>query len=290
LFLSNSRFDVRAVTVSAGEAHPGVFAQKLLQLLAGLGRAEIPVGAGRETPLDGNNAFPDEWRQASDDFWTISLPEASVRTEPVQAAQLIVDTIKNSAQPVVIFVSGTHTNLAEALSIDPDIVKNIRDVYIMGGSINIPGNIHSDWPAFDNKVAEWNIWVDPKAADEVFSSGLPLHLVPLDATNRVVWTQAEANGWKSSGSAESVLAGELLQTMLNSWNGNGVYVWDLVAASQATNPALCPEVKLAIDIITTPGENQGRTVAGEGKPNAGVCLEPNALQVIALADSILAGK
>jgi hypothetical protein len=154
-FLNNPNFDVRAVTVSCGEAHPDLFAPHVQQLLTEIGRADIPIGAGRDTPLEGNNAFPDPWRQASDDFWGITLPQVSGSLKPVPAAELIVETINNSTQPVIVFVSGTHTNLAEALRLDPGIVEHIREVYIMGGSIHVPGNIKSDWPAVDNSVAEW---------------------------------------------------------------------------------------------------------------------------------------
>jgi purine nucleosidase/pyrimidine-specific ribonucleoside hydrolase len=193
-FLIDPYFDVQAVTVSYGEAHPDLFAGHILQLLAGLGRADIPVGAGEPTPLEGNNAFPDSWRQASDTFWGIVLPPASVKSDSVPAAKLIADTINCSPEPVLVFVSGSHTNLAEALRLNPEIAGNIREVYIMGGSVYEPGNIKSDWPAIDNSLAEWNIWVDPVAAAEVFSSGLPLHLVPLDATGQVIWTQSDVPG------------------------------------------------------------------------------------------------
>jgi pyrimidine-specific ribonucleoside hydrolase len=286
-FLSYPRFDVRAVTISQGEAHPELFAGHILQLLAGLGKPDIPVGAGRSTPLEGNNAFPDPWREASDRFWDIDLSPASVESASVPAAELIVDTINNSAEPVLVFVSGTHTNLAEALRSDPGIGKNIRDIYIMGGSVYKPGNIKSDWPSIDNSVAEWNIWVDPLAAKEVFESGLPLHLIPLDATQQVVWTQADISGWISSSAPEGELAGKLLQMMLNDWSANGVYIWDLVTAVQASNPTVCPEVSLRINIITDPGAEQGRTEVSQGTPNVLVCLDPDSGQVKSLAASTL---
>jgi purine nucleosidase/pyrimidine-specific ribonucleoside hydrolase len=269
-FLNNPNFDVRAVTVSCGEAHPDLFASHVQQLLAEIGRADIPVGVGRATPLEGNNAFPDPWRQASDDFWGITLPQASGLLKPVPASELIVGTINNSTQPVMVFVSGTHTNLAEALRLDPGIVEHIREVYIMGGSIHVPGNIKSDWPAIDNSVAEWNIWVDPVAAREVFASGIPLHLIPLDATKQVVWTQSDLPRWISSNSPDGVLAGKLLQWMLDSWSSKGVYIWDLVAAVSATDPALCPEVSLAVDILIEPGPEQGQTVIPDRTPNVSV--------------------
>jgi inosine-uridine nucleoside N-ribohydrolase len=289
-FLSNPYYDVKAATVSYGEAHPDLFAGHILQLLAGLGRADIPVGAGRSTPLEGNNAFPDPWRQASDTFWGIELTSAPVNSDPVPAAELIVNTINGSPDPVLVFISGSHTNLAEALRQNPEIAGNIREVYIMGGSVYEPGNIKHDWPTIDNSVAEWNIWVDPVAAAEVFASGLPLHLIPLDATRQVSWTQSDVSGWVSSGSPEGKLAGELLQWMLDSWSAKGVYIWDLVTAIQASNPSVCPEVPLAISIVTDAGPEQGSMMVTQGAPNVSVCLNPDAGQVKALAASILNGK
>jgi pyrimidine-specific ribonucleoside hydrolase len=282
-FLKNPLFDVRAVTVSCGEAHPEVFARHLQRLLAGLGRADIPVGVGRSTPL----AFPAPWRQASDDFWGIKYPQGSESMELVPAAELIVETINNSTSPVMTFLSGTHTNLAEALRLDPGIKKNIRAVQVMGGAIHVPGNIKSDWPEIDNQVAEWNIWVDPAAAAEVFASGLPIHLVPLDATDQVLWNTADAQSWISSGSPENILAGRLLQSMLDSWSVKQAYIWDLVAALNATDPSLCPQVRLAVDVRVTPGPEQGQTVISNHGHSVTVCLDPDGEQMNALAVTVL---
>jgi pyrimidine-specific ribonucleoside hydrolase len=286
-FLRNPLFDVKAVTISCGEAHPELFAPRLQRLLAGLGRADIPVGVGRATPLAGDNAFPEPWRQASDDFWGIAYPEAPASQAPAPAAELIVETLNNATRPVMTFVSGNHTNLAEALRLDPGIVGHIRDVQVMGGSIHVPGNIERDWPAIKNRVAEWNLWVDPLAAEQVFASGLTLHLVPLDATNQVIWTEADAHNWAASASPEGVLAGKLLQRMLDSGSSQGIYVWDLVAAVAATDPALCPAITRSIDVLTAPGPDQGRTVVTDQPHNTTICLDPDPEQVKALAAAIL---
>jgi len=284
-FLRNPLFDVRAVTISYGEAHPENFAPHVAQILAAFGRGDIPVGYGRDTPLEGKNAFPESWRQASNEFWGLALPQADSAAKPVPAAQLIADIVRNSDRPVTIFVSGSHTNLAEALRLDPGIVANIGDVFIMGGSVNSPGNIHSDWPEYDNETAEWNIWVDPRAASEVFSSGLPLHLIPLDATRQVVWKQADVPGWRSE-APESKLADELLQWMLDNWSRDGVFIWDLVAAVQAINPSLCPEVPLSLAVVTTPVVEEGRTAVVNQLSNIAVCLEPDMAQIKSLAASV----
>jgi purine nucleosidase/pyrimidine-specific ribonucleoside hydrolase len=286
-FLRNPMFAVKAVTVSCGEAHPEVFANHISQLLAGFGRADIPVGAGRNTPLEGSNAFPEPWRMVSDLFWDIPIPPAAGATMPVPAAQLIVDILNVSTQPVMVFLSGTHTNLAEALRLEPGIAAHIRNVYIMGGSMYVPGNIHSDWSEIENTVAEWNIWVDPLAASDVFKSGAELHITPLDATQKVLWTQSDVSGWAASGSKEGRMAQKVLQWMLASWSPSGVYIWDLVTAVNATNPAICPETRLAVDINTAPGPEQGQTVVTDKSPNASVCLNPDSEQVKLLAASIL---
>jgi len=285
-FLRNPLFDVRAVTISYGEAHPEKFAPYVAQILAAFGRTDIPVGYGNDAPLEGTNAFPESWRQASDGFWGLALPKTADSTEPVPAAKLIAETISKSKQPVTIFISGSHTNLAEALRLDPGIAANIRDVYIMGGSVNIPGNIHSDWPEFENETAEWNIWVDPLAASEVFSSGLPLHLVPLDATRQVVWKRNDLPGWESEDSAVSELASDLLQWMLDNWSRDGVFIWDLVAAIQATNLEACPEVQMALEVVTAPGPDQGRTLTVNAPANISVCLEPDTATIKSLAASV----
>lgn len=284
-FLTNPRFDVQTVTISPGEAHPALFAERMQMFLAGIGREDIPVGAGREIPLEGNNAFPNPWRQASDDFWGLTPGSVVVTPPPAPAARLIVDTINRSGQPVILFVSGTHTNLAEALRLDPGISTNIRDVFIMGGNVYVPGNINTDWPENENKVAEWNIWVDPVAADEVFASGLPLHLVPLDATRQVMWTREDLTSWEKTSTQEGSKAHELLGWMLDSWSPDGVYIWDLVAAVQASNPNLCQEVNLGVDIQTAPGPEQGRMLIDETQNDTTVCLNPDADQVKSITAS-----
>ncbi|MEN8235761.1 MAG: nucleoside hydrolase [Actinomycetota bacterium] len=274
--LADPAYQVKAITISCGEAHPEVFAENLTRMLARLGREGVPVAAGRPTPLEGTNAFPEPWRAATDEFWGIDLPPATQEADPAGAAQLIVDTVNTSAEPVMIFLTGNHTNVAEALRLDPSMADRIAVVEIMGGAIAVSGNIASDWVGIPNEVAEWNIWVDPVAADEVFRSSIPLRLVPLDATNHVVWTEADAATWESSGSLEGEMAAEVLRWMLASWFPDGVYAWDVVALADMARGDVCEHTDLAIHVDTAPGNEQGRTIVDHGEsPNTSVCLLPD---------------
>jgi inosine-uridine nucleoside N-ribohydrolase len=82
----------------------------------------------------------------------------------------------------------------------------------------------------------------------------------------------------------------LLGWMLDSFSSQGAYVWDLVTAVQATNPSVCPEVPMSLDIVTQTGAEQGRTILTQGATNIMVCLTPDKAQVRALSASILGRK
>jgi inosine-uridine nucleoside N-ribohydrolase len=118
---------------------------------------------------------------------------------------------------------------------------------------------------------------------------LPLHLVPLDATRQVVWTGRDLPGWAESSAPEAQLAGKLLHWMLNSWSDKGVFIWDLVAAVQASTPLVCKEAALNVNIITESGPEQGRTAVTQEAPDVSVSLEPDRAQVKSLVASILKG-
>ncbi|UCH06271.1 MAG: nucleoside hydrolase [Deltaproteobacteria bacterium] len=142
------------------------------------------------------------------------------------------------------------------------------------------GNIESNWPDIHNRVAEWNIWVDPVAASEVFSTGLSKGLTPLDATKKVIWKESDAASWEASGTPEGILAAELLRWMLRSWSPKGIFVWDLVAAVNATDPDLCQQEQVNVQVVTEPGDQQGRTVVDKSQPeNTTACIKAKVKEV-----------
>jgi pyrimidine-specific ribonucleoside hydrolase len=281
-FLHNPEVRVEAITVTAGEAYPQIFIPLVERALEKLGRSGIPTGAGHDDPLSGGNAFPDPWRIATNEFWGIDLPEISDPGKPKSAAELIVEVLNDSSEPMVIFVSGTHTNLAEALRMDPSIKDKIASVHVMGGALYIPGNIASDWPDNPNSTAEWNIWVDPTAADEVFSAGLPLFITPLDATKEVIFTRVDVGSWRGSAVPEGIMASELLNWMLDTWFPEGVYAWDVVTAVNTVHPEFCQSEELHVRVITDKGADEGRTLVVDGEPsNVTACLDPDSTAILA---------
>lgn len=171
------------------------------------------------------------WGAQPETAWP-TIPAAPQATVPPTASPT-----SEPQRPVPILLTGNHTNLAETLRLDPSSAQTIAVVEIMSGALDVLSNIASPCPAIPNEVAEWNIWVDPAAAQDGFSASIPLRLVPLDATNQVVWTEADAAAWGVS--PEGAIAAEILRWMLRSWFSEGVYAWNMVAAADMTSPEAC---------------------------------------------------
>ena len=177
--IAQEDLDVQAITVSGtGLVHCEAGVNQVLGILEMVGAEPIPVACGPEEPIEGFNTFPTSWRVGADDAYGLELPEGG-EPSSLSAPELIVSAVKDSPVPVVIYADGPQTNLAHALRLDPTISSSVEMAFIMGGAFDVPGN------TIKNPDAEWNIWVDPIAADEVFRSGIPITLVSLDATNQV---------------------------------------------------------------------------------------------------------
>lgn len=285
--LANPQFEIEAITMSHGVARPENqgFQTGLKQLLGRLDATDIPVGIGSASPLSGDNAFPDFVRRDADNFYApfVSLPETVPNIEFTTAAELIVETVNNSSEPVAIISMGSLTNIAQAIRIDPSIVDNISVLQTMGGAVFVPGNlgITPEPPFSTNEVAEFNVWLDPVAAAEVFKAGedgLNIQMMPLDGTDVVEFTRDDYRAWIDYGTPESTVAAEFLDFSLVVVGGdvNPNPLWDMVAAINLSEANFSSEVPLHIevDVDSPPGDTQGQTIAVEGlPPNALVSLE-----------------
>ena len=104
----------------------------------------------------------------------LPIPKATIDVQPQHAVNFLIDTYMNTTEPITLVPVGPLTNLGMALRLEPHIAEHIPEVVIMGGGHAL-GNI--------TPSAEWNIYVDPEAARIVMQSGIPIRLVPLDATH-----------------------------------------------------------------------------------------------------------
>lgn len=269
------RFDVavEAITVTGtGEAHCGAGTQNALGLLALAGSAEIPVSCGRESPLQGDHTFPAAWRESVDDLLGLSLPSNPSSTSSQTAVELLASVIHGAPQKVVLVALGPLTNVAEALQSDPSLVDNLEMIYIMGGAVSVPGNLQVPGVDIDNSVAEWNIYIDPHAAAVVFESGVPLTLVPLDATNYAPVTMAFYERLERDHTTpEADFVYQVLAQRQDLIGFGGYFFWDPLAAAIATDESLATIQQQTLKVTEEEGAESGRTVVIEGGSSIRVC-------------------
>jgi pyrimidine-specific ribonucleoside hydrolase len=261
--LGRSDVDVQAITVTgAGEAHCSAGTRNALNLVALAGRPEIPVACGREAPLEGDHAFPTEWRERVDDLLGLTLPENSRETSSESAVELLTRIIQGSPQKVHLITLGPLTNVGEVLEAEPGLVMNLEMITVMGGAVEVAGNVGSS-SSIENEVAGWNFYVDPRAAAEVFGSGAPITLVPLDATNYAPVTMEFYRRLERDRTTS--VAEFAYRVLAAQWKtfGQTYYLWDPLAAAIATEEGVGTFREISLIVVEEEGAESGRTLESE---------------------------
>jgi pyrimidine-specific ribonucleoside hydrolase len=279
--LQHPAIDIRAITVVNGVVHvkPGI--SNVGRLLKLANRRDIPFAGGPDTPLSGQRAFPDGWRKILDYGIRLFLPWTSLPVPLLSAAELICQQCMSSERPVTFVELGPMANLALALRARPEIASHIERIVISGGAFNVKGTIHAEIPENPNEVAEWNHYIDVEAAQQIYSSGIPITLVPLDATHvdgarPMVFSRDTVKNLRKAARSRTA---RMMTQLIYYWGlsvpqYNAVPVWDAAVAALVADPTIGADWRdLAIRIETEPEALAGQTVIESGKPvNARVCF------------------
>jgi len=130
-------------------------------------RGDVPVYAGAEMPLS-RHCEHATWFHGADGLGNQNYPPPRGRSRENHAAEAIVETVR--AHPGLTLVTlGPLTNVAMALTREPETARQVGRCVLMGGAPCCEGNV--------TPAAEYNIWVDPEAAQIVFRSGMPIEMV-----------------------------------------------------------------------------------------------------------------
>ena len=257
---SHPNVDIRAITVSGtGLAHCDAGVSNALGLVELSDQKDVPVTCGRETPLEGNHVFPADWRQSADDASGVEISYTG-EPSPLSAPELIVNILQSSSNRISIVAVGPLTNIAEALQTAPEIHSKIEAIYIMGGAVKTDGNVGFSGVGIQNQYAEWNIYIDPVAANIVFNSGISIILIPLDATDDVPVTRSFYKTLdKNRNSPSAKLAYELLTANLDFIDSGGLQFWDPLAATVFTDQGVVSFEEIQLVVVTDEGLESGRT-------------------------------
>ncbi|MFT7601454.1 MAG: purine nucleosidase [Acidimicrobiales bacterium] len=196
-----SELEVLALTSVAGNVPLDYTTRNCLMLTELAGRTDVPVHQGAVAPLQ-RKLVTAEHVHGPTGIDGIDRPEPTTEIAGDQAAQFIVDTVM-STDDVMICTLGPLTNIARALEIEPAIVERVPKLVLMGGGHFEGGNI--------TPMAEFNIYVDPQAAQAVFDSGIDLVMMPLDVTHKAISTPPRIDAFRALGT----VAGDAVAGMLD---------------------------------------------------------------------------
>ncbi len=257
----NPDVDLIGYVLTRGEYHPKIAVNNWpIFLLDVLGSKDTAIALGSDARMDPNShEFPDVWRNASDNFWGLSLPNQETEFEVGEGPDLIIDLVNGSRKKVTILAMASMIDVALALQMDPGIIDNIAHVVIMGGAFNMPGNLDEGPDFTTNLAAEWNMYIDAAAAQYVFKSGVPISVIPLDGIQYYI-KQSDINEIRITNYRRMNYVSQMWDQQWG-WAGGGFLIWDTIASTAATNPENFHWVYGGVDVITKVGDFQGQTIA-----------------------------
>jgi pyrimidine-specific ribonucleoside hydrolase len=267
--LSHPGVEVIAVSLpETGEAGCDLGAKVTLGILEMMGRSEVPVACSNEIQ-SGSHQWPEEFSPRNPALLD-GLPSPTAKTDPRHASELIADAAATADRPVTIWAVGPLTNVARALVDYPDAVNSIERIVIMGGAVDVAGS-----PMIE--PAEWNFYIDAAAAATVVNSGVPITLVPLDATNDVpvpAWYQAALAEVEQS--PQIVYLTGVVSSFPNATSGF-YYFWDELAAAVITGEVPVQSKTAPLSVVVGGGDNGwSRHDAGGMPVLIATDVEPNA--------------
>ena len=264
--------DLLGVTTVAGNQTGEKTFTNALKVLTLIGEKNLPVARGADAPLFRELTVAPEIHGVSG-LDGADLPEPGMSAKDMRAVDLIRDLVLTSGGKVTLVPTGPLTNIALTLLTSPEIKDRIERIVLMGGAV------------FDSNIspaAEFNIFVDPEAADIVFRSGIPLTMVGLDVTNRAIIGFDDIARLAGFGGPVSGVVAPLLEFFAGAnrdiFGFKGAPVHDALAVAAVSRPEVITTKNYHVAIETTGSLTRGRTVADvygvTGRaPNADVAMD-----------------
>ncbi|MCF5839494.1 pyrimidine-specific ribonucleoside hydrolase RihA [Aeromonas veronii] len=272
LALASPELKVLAVTTSAGNQTPDKTLNNALRILTLLGRDDIPVAAGAPKPLARELIIADNVHGESG-LDGPKLPDPAFAPQAMTGLELMAKCLRESPQPVTLVPTGPLTNIALLLAAHPELKPKIARIVLMGGAAGA-GN----W----TPAAEFNIYVDPEAADMVFKSGIPITMCGLDVTHEAQVMDEDIERVRAITNPVAQCVAGLLDFFMiyhrdPKWGFAGAPLHDPCTIAWLLAPELFHGVECRVDIETSGEHTVGMTVVDRygltGKPaNALVLL------------------
>ncbi len=232
-------------------------ARKVLELL---GRTDIPVGRGLAKPII-REAPKDPFTHGKDGQAEANLPEPTLPLSDKDGVDLIIDIVKANPGEISLVVTGPMSNIALAMIKAPEIKEMIPEIIAISGSFGL--NKYAFLNATgDTPQSEWNVYVDPEAADIVYNSGVKLVALGLDVATHfdVDFSDEDIKNLETSKNKEAAF----LLNAIRFINGKGFDAYctviDCMAVAYAIDPTLVETISAHVGVETKDGLTLGMTV------------------------------
>jgi purine nucleosidase/pyrimidine-specific ribonucleoside hydrolase len=178
MFALKAGLDVKGITTVSGNLPADRCAANARKVLELMGGSDIPVAQGSLTPLV--RPYPkDPFSHGDDGLANTALPPPRLPLDPRFAPDLIVDLATEYPGELVVLALGPLTNVALALLKDPQLPAKVAHLYAIAGTYGLAEHAYRRATG-DNPVSEWNVYVDPEAAQRVLASGIPITALGLE--------------------------------------------------------------------------------------------------------------
>ena len=266
---SPDELDVLGITCVAGNVPLALTSKNARMVCELAGRADMRVFAGCDRPM-GRNLVTAEHVHGKTGLDGPSLPEPTMPLQDQHAVDFIIETLRDHPPgSVTLCPLGPLTNIATALTRAPEIAGKITEIVLMGGAYFEVGNI--------TPTAEFNIYVDPQAADIVFRSGVPITVMPLDVTHKALVTKPRNDAFRALGTAVGVAVAEMTDFFerfdKEKYGSAGAPLHDPCVTAYLLKPDLFSGRRINVEIETGSELTMGMTVADwwgvtDREPNA----------------------
>lgn len=266
--LSSPELELLGFTTCFGNVPVEEATRNTLAVLEMTGK-EIPVYEGADQTF--KRGIKPEWARivhGEDGLGNVLQSTPSNRAASSSAEDFIIEQVKSRPNEITIIAVGPLTNVARAINKAPEIIPLVRDVVIMGGAVNVPGNV--------TPYGEANIVADPEAADYVFSSGLSVTLVGLDVTMETLLPLSQVDRWRNVDSNIAHFFADMTEHYIGAYESfypgiGGCALHDPLAVGVVIDPGFVQTEFMKVSVITE-GEETGNTVGyKDGEPKIRVC-------------------
>jgi len=254
---SPEELEVLGIVGVAGNVGLQQNVKNALKIVELSGRTDVPVFAGHDRPIR-RKLVTAEHVHGKTGLDGPDLPEPEIKLAGQHGVDFIVETIRASAPgEITICALGPLTNVAMALLRAPDIAPKIGEIVLMGGACFAGGNI--------TPAAEFNLYVDPEAADIVMRSGVSITMLPLDVTHKILATSDRIEAIKNLGNRTGNAIYQMLTFSqrfdLEKYNWHGAPLHDPCVIAYLLEPEIFQGRKINVEIEVASELTRGMSVA-----------------------------